>query len=97
TESKVIDYLDKAEEIILSWIDYIENGTDEKIVWYDHPTAYRTQVIIQFLYLAESAGKTTDTKLLRAVLLKQDKKLDNDEIYKKESRINDGQISHDSG
>lgn len=82
TESKVIDYLDKAEEIILSWIDYIENGTDEKMVWYDHPTAYRTQVIIQFLYLAESAGKTIDTKLFRAVLLKHAEILGNDEIYK---------------
>src|SRR5699024_8201097 len=82
TKKKDIKYMDKAEEIILSWIDYIEEGTNERMVWYDHPTAYRTQVLIQYLYLAESVEKSYDVNLFKAILLKHAEVLRNDSVYK---------------
>lgn len=74
-------YLDKVEEIVLSWIEFTSKGTDEKMVWYDHPTANRTQVIIEFLYMAKKAGKDIDEKLFKAVLMKHGEVLSNDAKY----------------
>ncbi len=81
TESENIDYLKKAEEIIQSWINFVNKGTKEKMVWYDHPTANRTQVIIQFLYLAKSAGLKIDEGLFKSVLNKHGQVLSNDAKY----------------
>jgi len=74
-------YLDKVEEIIHSWINFVSDDPDEKMVWYDHPTANRAQVIIQYLYLAQKAGKQIDEKLFKAVLLKHGEILSDDTKY----------------
>lgn len=52
-KSKERKYLDKAKEYIESWIEFSRNNTGSNMVWYDHPTAQRTQVIIFYLYLAK--------------------------------------------
>src|SRR5699024_4677116 len=74
-------YLDKVEEIIHSWIDFASDGPDEKMVWYDHPTAYRTQVIIEYLYHAKNLDKQIDDRLFKAVLLKHGEILSDDAKY----------------
>lgn len=76
-----IRYLYKAEEIIYEWITYVSKGTDERMVWYDHPTANRTQVLIHFIYLAEKANLEIDHKLFRSILNKHGDVLGNDDIY----------------
>lgn len=48
-----IKYLDKAKEYIESWIEFTRNNKGSNMVWYDHPTAQRIQVIIFYLYLAK--------------------------------------------
>src|SRR5699024_2930547 len=79
TKNKLFLY--KAKEIIYSWIEYVNKGTDERMVWYDHPTANRTQVLIQFLYLVQGTDIEVDYDLFRAVLVKHADVLSNDEIY----------------
>src|SRR5699024_12734592 len=44
-----IVFFDKAEEIINSWINYSKSEEVHKMVWYDHTTANRTQVLIHYL------------------------------------------------
>lgn len=76
-----IRYLYKAEEIIYAWITYVSKGTDERMVWYDHPAANRTQVLIHFIYLAKKANLEIDHKLFRSILNKHGEVLGNDDIY----------------
>src|SRR5699024_2535644 len=52
-----------------------------KMVWYDHPTANRTQVLIQYLYLIQDTDIEVDYDLFRAVLNKHAEVLSNDDIY----------------
>ncbi|CAM2895180.1 heparinase II/III domain-containing protein [Salinicoccus roseus] len=61
-------YLEKAEEIIESWIAFSMKDTEERMVWYDHPTANRTQIIIQYLYLAIQEDRSPDLVLYTNVL-----------------------------
>ncbi|WP_245541917.1 heparinase II/III domain-containing protein [Salinicoccus albus] len=75
-------YLYKAKEIIMSWIHFVTNGTEEKMVWYDHPTASRTQVIIQFLFLSKKTSIEIDEHLFKAVLQKHGEVLSDDSKYK---------------
>ena len=74
-------YLDKVEEIIYSWIDFASGDPDEKMIWYDHPTANRTQVIIEYLYHAKKSDKQIDDRLFKAVLLKHGEILSDDVKY----------------
>jgi Heparinase II/III-like protein/Heparinase II/III N-terminus len=41
-------YLNKSIEIFKSWYDYVSTNPENKMVWYDHPTAYRTHNLIYF-------------------------------------------------
>lgn len=81
-KTKDINYLLKVKELIYAWIDYVSKGTTERMVWYDHPTANRTQTIIHFLYLARENDVDIDEKLFRAVLYKHGEVLMDDKIYK---------------
>lgn len=74
-------YLYKAEELIYSWISYVSKGTNEKMVWYDHPTANRAQILIQYLYLAQNANIDVDLNLFRSILIKHAEVLSDDEKY----------------
>ncbi|SEV79780.1 Heparinase II/III-like protein [Aliicoccus persicus] len=80
-KNKDLGLLYKAEELIYEWISFVSNGTNEPMVWYDHPTANRTQVLIQFIYLAEEAGFDIDYGLFRSVLKKHSEILRSDEKY----------------
>src|SRR5699024_5844335 len=81
TETKIEKYFLKAEEIIKSWIGFSKTDPEEKMVWYDHPTANRVQVIIQYLYLAGENGYPYDEKLFAETLRKHADVLSDDSIY----------------
>ncbi|MFD2830021.1 heparinase II/III domain-containing protein [Corticicoccus populi] len=81
-KSKDIRYLFKAKEIIYMWIDFVNAGTEEKMVWYDHPTAYRTQTIIHFIYLAKLNDLDIDDRLFTAVLKKHGDVLMDESLYR---------------
>lgn len=53
-EKDDITYLNKAKEIIDSWIEYKNTNPQNDMIWYDHPAANRAQLIVQFLYYASS-------------------------------------------
>lgn len=55
-------YFDKASEIINSWLKYSLVETNNKMVWYDHPTASRVHVITHFVYLAKKHKKKFNEK-----------------------------------
>src|SRR5699024_1648546 len=74
-------YFKKAEEIIKSWIKYSETEPHEKMVWYDHPTANRVQVIIQYLYIAQEKNKNINHGLFTKVLNQHAIVLSDDSIY----------------
>src|SRR5699024_345047 len=46
-----IRFLDKVEEIINSWVDFVSNDLDEKMICYYHPSVIRSQLIIHSLYI----------------------------------------------
>ena len=81
-KTKNLNYLLKVKEMIYAWIDYVSKGTNEKMVWYDHPTANRTQTIIHFLYLANDNNIDVDEQLFRAILIKHGEILMDDAAYK---------------
>lgn len=80
-KSKNIRYLYKAEELIYSWITYVSEGTEEPMVWYDHPTSNRVQVLIHYLYLIKDTKEEIDYSLFRSILNKHGEVLGNDDIY----------------
>lgn len=77
-----IKYFDKAEEIINSWIEFSHTNHDNKMVWYDHTTANRTQALIQYIYLANQLNRDIDTVMFIDLLKKHAQVMNNDEIYK---------------
>lgn len=74
-------YYEKAREIIFSWLDFSKFETDNKMVWYDHTTANRTQVIIHFIYVSEKIGEVIDYDLFASTLRKHAEVLMNDDIH----------------
>lgn len=46
-------YIEKATEIITSWINYEKSKKINKMVWYDHATAFRSQNILHFYLVAK--------------------------------------------
>lgn len=44
-------YVEKAKEYIESWINYALHNKGSRMLWYDHPTAQRLQVLLYFVYL----------------------------------------------
>lgn len=80
-ETKMEKYFLKAEEIIKAWVKFSKTDPEERMVWYDHPTANRVQVIIQYLYLAEENGFGYDEKLFADTLKQHAKVLSDDSIY----------------
>lgn len=74
-------YYDKAKEIIFSWLKFSESHTDNKMVWYDHTTANRTQVLIHFIYVSEKIGEKIDYNLFANTLRKHADVLMNDDIH----------------
>ncbi|PFZ67921.1 heparinase II/III domain-containing protein [Bacillus wiedmannii] len=47
------EYLEKSREIFLSWINYEKQKPNNKMLWYDHPTAYRTHNLVYLALIAK--------------------------------------------
>ncbi|SDL25088.1 heparinase II/III domain-containing protein [Lacicoccus qingdaonensis] len=80
-KTEEIEYFNKSEEIILSWIDYSKKEDVHKMVWYDHTTANRTQVIIQYLYLAQQLERDINYDMFDELLHKHGDVMVDDNIY----------------
>lgn len=50
-------YLSKANEIVLSWMSFVEAGGSTEMTWYDHAVGARSRVLMQFLALMEGEGR----------------------------------------
>lgn len=77
-----IIYFDKAEEIIQSWIQHSKTDDNNKMIWYDHTTANRTQVLIHYLYLADKLDRKLNDSLFKELLIKHANVMRDDKIYK---------------
>lgn len=62
--TKEVKYLDKAKEYIENWVHFSSENTGSNMVWYDHPTAQRIQVIIYYLYLSKDIHEIDETKYI---------------------------------
>lgn len=80
-KTEEIDYFNKAEEIIHSWIEYSKRDEVHDMVWYDHTTANRTQVIIQYLNLAQKLERDLDYGMIDGLLHKHGNVMMDDSIY----------------
>ena len=76
-----IVFFDKAEEIINSWINYSKSEKVHKMVWYDHTTANRTQVLIHYLSIALKLNREIDYKVFHDLLVKHGNIMMDDSIY----------------
>lgn len=76
------EYYDKAKEIIFSWLKFSEEPTDNKMIWYDHTTANRTQALIHFIFISENIGEQLDYELFKNTLQKHGEVLMNDKLHK---------------
>jgi len=74
-------YLLKAKQIIDSWIEHAENLRTD-MTWYDHPTANRTQVLIEFMYLMQQHEQDVNLRSYFEQLDVHCQFLMNDEYYR---------------
>lgn len=77
-----LKYFYKAEEIIYSWIDFSNTNEHSKMMWYDHTTANRVQVLIQYIYLANKLNRKLKYKNFKELLYRHADVLTDDKIYK---------------
>lgn len=80
--TREIKYFDKAEEIIYSWIKHSKTEDDNRMIWYDHTTAHRTQVLIHYLYLAGMLERKVNSSTFKELLTKHAEVMCDDKIYK---------------
>lgn len=80
--TREIKYFDKAEEIILSWIEHSKTNDSNKMIWYDHTTANRTQALIHYIYLANELNRSIDYKKFIGLLQEHSNVMSDDSIYK---------------
>lgn len=80
--TREIKYFDKAEEIIQSWIQHSKTDDNNKIIWYDHTTANRTQVLIHYIYLAAKLNRKIKENSFKELLYKHAEVMRDDKIYK---------------
>lgn len=80
--TREIMYIDKAKEYIESWVTYTANNVGSNMVWYDHPTAQRIQVIIYYLYLVKDIHKIDETQYIN-ILRYHSKFLANNNNYRR--------------
>lgn len=62
--------LDKASEIVTSWLDYVEAGGETEMTWYDHAVGARVRVLMQYLYLMQSEELPVESARIERILKK---------------------------
>ncbi|WP_342388734.1 heparinase II/III domain-containing protein [Salinicoccus bachuensis] len=79
-ETAEAKYLRKSQDIIESWMEYMFSEPENEMLWYDHPTANRAQLIMQFMYHAKDKVEYDVPKYME-VLDRHAKVLSNPDIY----------------
>ncbi|WP_018591679.1 heparinase II/III domain-containing protein [Terrisporobacter glycolicus] len=74
-------YIEKANSIMASWIDYVKNEKINKMVWYDHTTAFRSQNILHFYLIAKDII-FLDSEVYENLIMKHINYLYDDKNYK---------------
>ena len=80
-KTEEIKYFDKAEEIINSWLKFSKSEVVDEMVWYDHTTAQRTQVLIHYLNVAQKLERTIDYEMYKNLLVRHGNVMMDDSIY----------------
>lgn len=75
-------YLDKSEEIVLSWLSYIEEGNSTEMTWYDHAVGARSRVLMQFLCYMDAAGRYVDKQRFLSLLERHADLLMDDSLHR---------------
>ena len=68
--SKNTALLDKCDEILQSWLNYVEAGGQTEMTWYDHAVGARCRVLTQYLAICEEVGRSYDKKRFTSILEK---------------------------
>ena len=74
-------YIEKANEIMLSWIEYEKKENINNMVWYDHSTANRSRNLLHF-YLVAKDIMSLDEKVYENLIYKHIDFLCDDKNYK---------------
>ena len=82
SRSQNIAYLEKSEEIVLSWVEYVEAGNATEMTWYDHAVGARSRVLMQFLACMDEAGRDYDHARFRALLERHANLLMDDSLHR---------------
>src|SRR5699024_2722060 len=50
--------LDKCDQIVLSWMEFVEAGGEVEMTWYDHAVGARCRVLTQYLSISDEMNRT---------------------------------------
>lgn len=81
-ETRNTDYILKSKEIIESWFDYIDEGNETKMTWYDHAVGARSQALVDFIYNAKKEKIAIDEDRYIKVLTTHAELLWDDELHR---------------
>lgn len=62
--------LDKCDEIVQSWLNYVEGGGQTEMTWYDHAVGARCRVLTQYLSICQETERSYDEARFTAILEK---------------------------
>lgn len=62
--------LDKCDQIVLSWMEFVEAGGEVEMTWYDHAVGARCRVLTQYLSISEEMNRPYDKARFTAMLEK---------------------------
>ena len=77
-----IEYLEKAREIIYSWMEYEKIYKSNDMIWYDHTVANRTQNLLYFYIIARDKIKL-DIQDIELMIMRHIEYLYDDKNYSK--------------
>ncbi|MDU2460612.1 MULTISPECIES: heparinase II/III family protein [Clostridium] len=78
--TKFKDYLEKAKEVLYSWMKYEKSYTKNDMIWYDHTVASRSQNILYFYGIAKDELEL-DTESIESMIMKHVEFLYDDNNY----------------
>lgn len=63
-----IALLDKATDIVSSWLNYVESGGSTDMTWYDHAVGARARVLMQYLSVMNAEDPSFDGERVEDIL-----------------------------
>ncbi|WP_129656952.1 heparinase II/III domain-containing protein [Rothia halotolerans] len=55
-----VEFVDKATELVFSWLEYVDDGNSVAMTWYDHAIASRVRTLIYYAYVCRLAEVAID-------------------------------------